>query len=623
MPQQSGALKRPAASQERQPLRKRPAGAPVAVVSASPDSSEDVLADTSRANPVVVEALAAEGLVSSPFDSRRQNYHWVMPWCGIPGAVQPDSMDAEGMWNHLVRCYQEAYPDSDEPTKSILIFGLSAKEQHKNAPKAEHQKPHFHVATFSKVNHRWKKIRDISASKYKIYLHCAAHDGYSAMYRYLTCPSAGKKVYELDPKPFRSPAHPEGDALRQLLEYGDRCRKARSARHENLVATRPVQLRSTFATVFSWVIDKGLHGSTGALQLQIDACQELAEGRTKLMDFIKAHRNDLEDQLKFMWDIREAPQRMARAKTPRSELLLAAAMESTSAEDFPNHCANKDGRCSETYNSILTYQSIRYEEFCHILFEAVTAGRSKGNAVMLVGGKDCGKTTLTEPLRMIYKVMPTPQADSFCPLENIRGHEVLLWQDFRYAPGHPRKEEQGLRIDEGTWNRLLEGLPTLIGVPKTDGGRHDFVFDEDVGFVFTGPFPVIAWRNGMQDQCETEQITTRLRYINLARPAPPRRGRPLKHCPLCWSRWLLRGEIAWQRSSGNELDDFLKRASESLGSPPSLCNTMPVECVEATNSDTPRGDSFFAQLQSLMHWRQSGLLNSPEFKNAKRRLGIH
>ena len=102
-------------------------------------------------------------------------------------------------------------------------------------------------------------------------------------------------------------------------------------------------------------------------------------------------------------------------------------------------------------------------------------GRRKGNAFMIVEGKDTGKTTVSQPIEDIYKTMKCPQADSFCPLEKIRGHDVLLWQDFRFNPGHPQREEVGLRLDIGTWNRLLEGLPTEIGVPKTDGRSDGLV----------------------------------------------------------------------------------------------------------------------------------------------------
>merc|ERR1712214_151887 len=116
------------------------------------------------------------------------------------------------------------------------------------------------------------------------------------------------------------------------------------------------------------------------------------------------------------------------------------------------------------------------------------------------------------PARLVFKAMPTPQADSFCPLQDARGHEVFLWQDFRYCPGHPRGQEQGLRLDEGTWNRLLEGLPTLIGVAKTDGSRGDFVYDEDAAFVLTGPSMMAAYKSGVVAEYETAQLTCRVKY---------------------------------------------------------------------------------------------------------------
>ena len=164
-----------------------------------------------------------------------------------------------------------------------------------------------------------------------------------------------------------------------------------------------------------------------------------------------------------------------------------------------------------------------------MIFETLKHGRRKGNAVMIVGGKDTGKTTVTEPARSIFHSMNTPQSDSFCPLQDCRGHELFLWQDFRYSPGHPHKEEQGLRLDEGTWNRLLEGLPTRIGVSKSDGNRADFVYDEDAAFIFTGPFRLVAYRNGFPNDNETEQLTCRMRYVHLQQPAPVQLDRSFKH----------------------------------------------------------------------------------------------
>lgn len=229
--------------------------------------------------------------------------------------------------------------------------------------------------------------------------------------------------------------------------------------------------------------------------------------------------------------------------------------------------------------------------------------------------------------------MPTPQSDSFCPLQNIRGHELFLWQDLRYSPGHPMKDEQGLRIDEGTWNRLLEGLPTLIGVAKTDGGRSDFVFDEDAGFLFTGPFELTAWRNGRPDERETKQLACRMQYIRFNRPAPPRHGRSPKPCPFCWSRWILLGQLAWLQSQELPLDEFMQRIATTLGAP----GAVALDRESAGRAEEPTGpppapgpappvsapDALFERLSCLIQWRTAGHLSESEFNLAKFQLGLH
>ena len=244
-------------------------------------------------------------------------------------------------------------------------------------------------------------------------------------------------------------------------------------------------MKTLFGTAFNWIVDNKLRGSAGALQLQADATKELQAGRPRLLEFVRKHRNDLADQLAFVWELLESPARLKRFSTPRRQLLLEAGAPASVPQSHAQHCANSSCRCAATYESILGFQNIDSVGFRHSVYECLTAGREKGNALMIVGGKDCGKTTISQPVAEVFQCLPTPQADSFCPLQNCRGYEAFLWQDFRYNPGHPSKDDQGLRVDEGTWNRLLEGLPTLIGVAKTDGSRADFVFDEDVAFFFT------------------------------------------------------------------------------------------------------------------------------------------
>ena len=118
----------------------------------------------------------------------------------------------------------------------------------------------------------------------------------------------------------------------------------------------------------------------------------------------------------------------------RLDILLNAAMDGTVA------CANGAGDCARLYDSILAHQAMDSLDFRHALYETFLHGRRKGNAMMLVGGKDTGKTTLTQPAALIFRTMQTPQSDSFCPLQDARGFELHLWHDFRYSPGHPQEK---------------------------------------------------------------------------------------------------------------------------------------------------------------------------------------
>ena len=109
-------------------------------------------------------------------------------------------------------------------------------------------------------------------------------------------------MHELDPEPFFSPGHPQGDDLKRILEAGERYRQVRAGRAllpaplpADGTAEQPAPSRSPFGTVFNWVIEKGLRKREGALQLQSDAVRELQAGRPRLLEFVKRHRHSLEE----------------------------------------------------------------------------------------------------------------------------------------------------------------------------------------------------------------------------------------------------------------------------------------------------------------------------------------
>lgn len=252
---------------------------------------------------------------------------------------------------------------------------------------------------------------------------------------------------------------------------------------------------------------------------------------------------------------------------------------------------------------------------------------------MLVGGRNTGKTTLTQPACHIFKAMPTPQADSFCPLESVRGHELFLWHDVRYAPGHPQKVLQGLRIDEGTMNRWREGLPTLVGVAKSGGGK-DFVYTEDAVFIFTGPEQFVAYRAGSADKLETEQLDARIRYIHFPKPLETTNLRSVgKDCPFCWARWILAGELTWRARSGLAPDAYATsvmqdvwagwnpwRVSTPVATEPKRARIA--EPVRLDEIEATEGSDWFGRLDKLMTWRSAGLLSQPQFEAAMVKMGL-
>ena len=567
---------------------------------------------------LAAELQAVDGLAALPADARRQHIHWTMVATYNPGSVQPSQMTRQQFWDHLMRCYQEAHPDADADTGCILAWGLVVREKHHNAPRWEDRSEHFHAACFATEKHYWRKVRNLSAHKYGIQLNAVAHDSYFTMHQYLRCPTQRKPLYELDSQPYFSPQHPQGDELKSLLVAGERYKEVRNKKRllqKDLAESSVPQIRSAFGIFFNWVIQHDLHDAKGVLLLERDAVKELRDGRPQLLEFARKNSTSLLELIDYCWSLNSAEERLQRLEMSRLDIIFKV------ATDTAGVCANADHRCCSVYESALQYQAIDSLDFRHSLYDTFEYGRRKSNALMLVGGKDTGKTTVTQPSAIIFKTMDTPQSDSFCPLQDARGYELYLWHDFRYNPGHPKKDEQGLRLDEGTWNRLLEGLPTRIGVAKSDSSRSDFVFKDTAPFIFTGPFKLLAYRNGLPNQKETEQLACRLKYWMFDRAAPQERDRSFKHCPLCWSRWLLLGELGFRMRRGESLNEFLIKAQATLGSSGAAI-AQPSGHQPCTDTTALVQEQWFQQLDKVMEWRSSGLLCEQEFKKAKHRLGF-
>lgn len=164
-------------------------------------------------------ALAAETIPSMPTTVKRKHVHCTHIRTHDPTHVQPLAFSRKGFYNYLQKLYEEAYPTQDQQ-KSILCFGMVAREMCKVSPIDGLRHAHHHAPVFCTAQHYWNKIAKLSLDKYKVPLNCVCHDTYSQMYAYLKVPTLKKPLHELDNQIHYSSLHPQGEALQKLLKTG-------------------------------------------------------------------------------------------------------------------------------------------------------------------------------------------------------------------------------------------------------------------------------------------------------------------------------------------------------------------------------------------------------------------
>ena len=85
------------------------------------------------------------------------------------GHVQPDTLEREDLWKHLLQRYAEAYPELGSPTGSILLFGVVAEERYQDHIPG-YSMTRKHAPCYTSQPHYWNKVADISRKKCNIYL---------------------------------------------------------------------------------------------------------------------------------------------------------------------------------------------------------------------------------------------------------------------------------------------------------------------------------------------------------------------------------------------------------------------------------------------------------------------
>ena len=300
-----------------------------------------------------------------PRGSRTKCVHYTHGRSRALGHVQPDTLEREDLWKHLLQCYAEAYPELGSPTGSILLFGVVAEERYQDHIPG-YSMTHKHAPCYTSQPHYWNKVADISRKKYNIYLNAVSHTSYATMFRYVRALSAKKPLSSLDARPFFSAGHPLGHKLQLLLEASDQSAFVNSHR-------RSEPKRERAPEIFQLVKD---HRFKTATDLRAYACAEAEAGRSALAMWCIRRNAALQDRLDGAWSILDAPERVARAKQSRIDILTSA---STSLACI---CGGKWKAGAE---GVLERNAIPKADFCGAILRALQEGAVRGAHVACVG----------------------------------------------------------------------------------------------------------------------------------------------------------------------------------------------------------------------------------------------
>ena len=123
-------------------------------------SLADLLGDT--AATAYLQALGDEAwaeVTALSDDARRKHMRWVHVRTHDENHRQPSSFTREGFWQHLCRVYKDVYPlAANKETKSILLFGMVAKERHAASAKEQERDEHHHCPCYTSKAHYWKPV---------------------------------------------------------------------------------------------------------------------------------------------------------------------------------------------------------------------------------------------------------------------------------------------------------------------------------------------------------------------------------------------------------------------------------------------------------------------------------
>jgi len=405
--------------------------------------------------------------------------------------------------------FAQVLVQSFEHIGSKVVQWCCSKESHKDGG------IHYHASIKLKKVTRWKGSKKYLKDMHGITVHYSDwHHNYYSAWKYVTKTDEDFKQSDNHPDLSNS-GEPITNAASQKVKQNKRKRKNEAVKR---AVRKKKEKRLTNVEVSQMIIKKKI---TNLTALQALAYEQSQEGKGDLMLFILSRsRKTIMELLDTTWEIKEAGEKLERARKTRMQLLQDQLRQPCSRE-----CSGEWLHCA---SEVLANNNVSKLEFANCVKELLTKGRGKYRNIMITGPANCGKTFLLKPLTVIYHTFCNPASGSFAWV-GVEDKECIFLNDFRWSPQLIPWHDLLL---------LLEGELVHLPAPKTHFSQ-DIQLVKDTPVFCTSKRPLIYIKNSVMDERETDMMNVRWKIFEFKQPIPEDRQRRLQPCSTCFAKLIL------------------------------------------------------------------------------------
>ena len=166
--------------------------------------------------------------------------------------------------------------------------------------------------------------------------------------------------------------------------------------------------------------------------------------------------------------------------------------------------------------------------FAEAILTLLAKGRGKDRNIFIAGPANCGKTFISDPLRIVYNAFLSPATCSYAWL-GVEEKEVIFLNDFRWSP---------VILPWSDMLQLLEGAAVHFAAAKTVYSK-DIELTQNTPVFATSKASISFIAGSMLDARESEMMNVRWRIFQFKHQFDERVQKCVPACGHCFAKMIL------------------------------------------------------------------------------------